>query len=391
MTNAEFIVQHKTDDVRKLALKKVPDGVDIAFCLQQIEGWQLALKKIPQWAENDGLLYPSHLSMEQCSSENTALYKKRLVQRLLHDEMGEMVDLTGGFGIDFSYMAPLFQKAIYIERQEQLCRISQHNFNLLGLHHAEVRNAEAENELPNIDKVSLIYADPARRDSSGRKVVLLEDCQPDIAALQEELIKRAKVVMLKLSPMLDIQQAMRQLHYVREVHVVSVDGECKELLLVMHRQEMPLRYYCVNIAGTIQETVVPDEWPNAVICEKEKTFLYEPNASILKAGVQDALCEKFVVQKLHPFSHLFTSDELIADFPGRIFRIVGKSDFSKQGLKILLSGIKQANLTVRNFPATVQELRKKLKIGEGGSVYLFATTMKDGSHVLFRCEKAKTD
>lgn len=391
MTNAEFITQHKTDDVRKLALKKVPEGIDIAFCLQQIEGWQLAGRKIPLWAETEGLLYPPRLSMEQSSSEKTALYKKQLVQRLLCDEMGEMVDLTGGFGIDFSYMAPLFRKAIYIERQEQLCQIAQHNFHLLGLHHFEVRNVQAENELPNIDNVSLIYADPARRDSTGRKVVLLEDCQPDIAALQEELMKRAKVVMLKLSPMLDIQQAIRQLHYVREVHVVSVDGECKELLLVMHHQEMPLRYYCVNIAGTIQEITVPDGWANAVICEKEKKFLYEPNASILKAGVQDALCEQFMVQKLHPFSHLFTSDELVKDFPGRAFRIIGRSDFSKQGLKNLLSGIKQANLTVRNFPASVQELRKKLKLSEGGNIYLFATTLKDESHVLLQCEKAKID
>ena len=159
----------------------------------------------------------------------------------------------------------------------------------------------------------------------------------------------------------------------------------------MHHQEMPLRYYCVNIAGTIQETTVSDGWANAVICEKEKKFLYEPNASILKAGVQDALCEQFIVQKLHPFSHLFTSDELVTDFPGRAFRIIGKSDFSKQGLKNLLSGIKQANLTVRNFPASVQELRKKLKLSEGGNIYLFATTLKDESHVLLQCEKVKTD
>ena len=389
MTNTEFIVQHKTDDVRKLALKKVPEGIDLAFCLQQIEGWQQACKKIPPWAETEGLLYPPRLSMEQCSSEKAALYKKQLVQRILYGEMSEMVDLTGGFGIDFSYLAPLFQKSIYVERQEQLCRIAQHNFSLLGLQHAEVRNAEAEDELKNINNVSLIYVDPARRDDIGRKVVLLEDCQPNVIGLQGDLLKRARVVMLKLSPMLDIQQALRQLQFVREVHVVSVDGECKELLLVIHQRETPFRYYCLNIAGTIQETIVPDVWPSPVVCDEEEVFLYEPNASILKAGVQDALCEQYKVEKLHLFSHLFTSDKLIVDFPGRVFRIVGRSDFSKQGIKSLLSGIKQANLTVRNFPATVQELRKKLKIAEGGSAYLFATTMNDESHVLFRCEKLK--
>ena len=391
MTNAEFIAQHKTGDVRKLAFKKIPEGVDIAFCLQQIEGWQLACKKLPQWSETEGVIYPLRLSMEQCSSEKTALYKKQLIQRILSDEMEDMVDLTGGFGIDFSYLAPLFRKAIYIERQEDLCQIARHNFNLMGLHHAEIRNSKAEDELRDINNVSLMFADPARRDNVGRKVVLLEDCQPNVISLQEELLNRSKIIMLKLSPMLDIQQALRQLNDVREVHVVSVDGECRELLLVMHHKELPLRYFCVNIASTTQEVVVTGTWPKPVFCEQPRTFLYEPNASILKAGVQDALCEQFKVEKLHPFSHLFTSDELVRDFPGRVFRIVGKSDFSKQGLRNLLTGIKQANLTLRNFPATVQELRKKLKLSEGGHVYLFATTLNDESHVLLQCERAKID
>ena len=391
MTNTEFIARHKSDDVRKLALGKVPEGIDLPFCLQQIEGWQLACKKIPQWAETEGLLYPPRLSMEQCSSEKTALYKRQLVQRVLCDEMGQMADLTGGFGIDFSYMAPLFDKAVYIEQQVSLCQIALHNFNLLGLHHIEVRHSQAEDELEKINDVSLIYADPARRDSTGRKVVLLEDCQPNVICLQDELLKRSKVVVLKLSPMLDIRQALRQLRNVREVHVVSVDGECMELLLVMHQQDTPFCYHCVNLSDSAQETIVPETWCDPVICEKEKTFLYEPNASILKAGVQDALCIQLGVEKLHPFSHLYTSSELVADFPGRSFRILGRSDFSKQGLRALLSGVRQANLTVRNFPASVQELRKKLKLSEGGHLYLFATTLKDESHVLLLCEKAKID
>ncbi len=391
MTNAEFIALHKTDDVRKLSLKKSPEGVDLTFCLQQIEGWQLARKKIPYWAETDGLLFPPHLSMEQCSSEKTALYKKQLVCRLLREEMRQMADLTGGFGIDFSYLAPLFEKAVYIERQEQLCQIALHNFNLLGLSHVVVKNAQAEDELPAIGNVSLIYADPARRDDVGRKVVLLEDCQPNVVSLQEVLLEHSQVVMLKLSPMLDIQQALRQLKNVREVHVVSVDGECKELLLVMHREETPLCYYCVNITNNGQEVTEVEQLSAPVISREEKTFLYEPNASILKAGVQDALCQLYKVEKLHPFSHLFTSDELVEDFPGRSFRILGRSDFSKHSLKNLLADVTQANLTVRNFPATVQELRKKLKLREGGSVYLFATTLQNESHALFRCEKVKRE
>ncbi len=387
MTNSEFILQHRTEDVRKLALRKMPEGLDAAFCLQQIEGWQLARKKIPRWAETDGLLFPPRLSMEQCSSQQTALYKRGVVERLLEGQCQRMMDLTGGFGIDFSYMAPLFREAIYIEQQEQLCQIAQHNFQLLGLQHAEVRNAQSQDVLAAYGEPSLIYADPARRDDAGRKVVLLQDCQPDVVALQDELMAHARVVMLKLSPMLDIQQALRQLRYVREVHVVSVDGECKELLLVMYQQEAPLRYYCVNITDYVQETVVEEASVRPVISGQEMAYLYEPNASILKAGVQDALCNIYKVEKLHAFSHLFTSDRLIEDFPGRKFRILGRSDFGKQGLRNLLAGVKQANITVRNFPATVQELRKKLKLADGGSVYLFATTMSDNSHALLRCEK----
>ena len=387
MTNSEFILQHRTEDVRKLALRKMPEGLDAAFCLQQIEGWQLARKKIPRWAETDGLLFPPRLSMEQCSSQQTALYKRGVVERLLEGQCQRMMDLTGGFGIDFSYMAPLFREAIYIEQQEQLCQIAQHNFQLLGLQHAEVRNAQSQDVLAAYGEPSLIYADPARRDDAGRKVVLLQDCQPDVVALQDELMAHAQVVMLKLSPMLDIQQALRQLRYVREVHVVSVDGECKELLLVMYQQEAPLRYYCVNITDHVQETVVEEASVRPVISGQQMAYLYEPNASILKAGVQDALCNIYKVEKLHAFSHLFTSDRLIEDFPGRKFRILGRSDFGKQGVRNLLAGVKQANITVRNFPATVQELRKKLKLADGGSVYLFATTMSDNSHALLRCEK----
>lgn len=387
MTNSEFILQHRTEDVRKLALRKMPEGLDAAFCLQQIEGWQLARKKIPRWAETDGLLFPPRLSMEQCSSQQTALYKRGVVERLLEGQCQRMMDLTGGFGIDFSYMAPLFREAIYIEQQEQLCQIAQHNFQLLGLQHAEVRNAQSQDVLAAYGEPSLIYADPARRDDAGRKVVLLQDCQPDVVSLQDEMMAHARVVMLKLSPMLDIQQALRQLRCVREVHVVSVDGECKELLLVMYQQEAPLRYYCVNITDHVQETVVEEVSVRPVISGQEMAYLYEPNASILKAGVQDALCNIYKVEKLHAFSHLFTSDRLIEDFPGRKFHILGRSDFGKQGVRNLLAGVKQANITVRNFPATVQELRKKLKLADGGSVYLFATTMSDNSHALLRCEK----
>ena len=387
MTNLDFIAQHRTDDVRKLALKKVPEGVDIAFCLPQIEGWQLARKKIPEWAATEGLLFPPRLSMEQCSSQQTALYKRRVVERLLDGQYDKMMDLTGGFGIDFSYMAPLFRKAIYVEQQEHLCQIARHNFGLLRLQQAEVRNAQSQDVLTAADHTSLIYADPARRDGAGRKVVLLQDCQPDVVTLQEELMAHAGVVMLKLSPMLDIQQALRQLHQVREVHVVSVDGECKEVLLVLYREKRVATVHCVNLSA--QEHTFSTTIQNAepVIATHLERYLYEPNASILKAGVQNSLCQKYNVRKLHSFSHLFISSHFIEDFPGRSFEIEDAGSFAKKDLKRILADITQCNLTVRNFPATVAALRKRLKLREGGDIYLFATTLADGSHALIRCKR----
>lgn len=388
MNNEDFIRKNKTFDVRTLALRKVAEGVDLKFCLQQIEGWQLAKGKLPRWAEVEGLLFPPRLSMEQCSSERTALYKHDVVNRLLGKERACMADLTGGFGVDFSYLAPLFNKAIYVERSEMLCQIAKQNFCLLGLHHAEVCNADSEDVLHQLQTLSFIYIDPARRDDAGRKVVALQECTPDVTALCDLLLDRAPVVMIKLSPMLDIHQAMRDLGHVAEVHVVSVDGECKELLLVLQREQKPLHYHCVNITSRTDDFFLSAETSHiATICTGVHEYLYEPNASVLKAGVQDALCEEFQVEKLHPFSHLFTSCQPTASFPGRAFAVERVGDFSKQGIKDVIGDLKKANLACRNFPQSVAELRKRLKLKEGGDVYLFATTLHDGRHVLIRCRK----
>lgn len=389
MTNGEFISLHRTEDVRAIALGRIPEGVDAVFCLRQIEGWQLARKKLPEWAAVDGLLFPPRLSMEQCSSQQTALYKRGVVERLLPAERTRMIDLTGGFGIDFSYMAGAFREACYVERQDVLCDIARSNFPLLGLKNATVVCGQGEDMLAEGSRCSFIYLDPARRDNSGRKVVALEDCTPDVTALHDRLVSGADVVMVKLSPMLDIRLALRQLPSVREVHVVSVDGECKELLLVLDGTERPLQFFCANITAEGTDIfAVADGHCEPSVCQTLGTWLYEPNASILKAGVQDALCQRFGVQKLHPFSNLFTGDELRGDFPGRAFRIVGQTDFSKRGLRAMLGGLQKANLTVRNFPTTVAELRKKWKLREGGDDYLFATTLSDGSHALISCKKA---
>ena len=444
MTNEEYIQQHRTEDVRALALKRMPEGVDATWCLQQIEGWQLARKKLPTWSAAEGLWFPPRLSMEQCSSEWTAEYKCSVVRRLLPEMSmrAKMADFTGGFGIDFSFMARLFDEAVYVERLPHLCDLARHNFPLLGLDNASVVCCDAQSlfsdmfsgERPSLGvgssaedltseayaavpgNLSLIYLDPARRDGAGRKTVAIEDCTPDVATLQAALLSRARYVVVKLSPMLDISQALVSLRHVREVHVVSVRNECKELLLVMERDYGgEVAFACVNFVATDGKIVAADvsreppasesggvsEACETFVCRRSdamltedvladvpSAYLYEPNVSILKAGVQDALPYIYKVRKLHAMSHLFTSDEAIDGFPGRRFAVDGYSDFGKKGVKGLLAGMSKANLTVRNFPSSVADLRKKLKLKEGGEVYLFATTLRDGRHVLVRCHKA---
>ena len=385
MTNEAFIAQNKDADVHALALSKVPDGIDLRFCLQQIIGRQTAQKKLPLWAKTDGIIYPARVSMEQCSSEQTALYKQHLVERLLPGKKQRMVDLTGGFGIDFSFLAKLFEEADYVECDERLCEIARHNLPLLGLSKARIHNTNSERFLDEMGNFCFIYLDPSRRDADGRKVVALGDCSPNIEALQDKLLEHAPIIMIKLSPMLDIKDTLRRLNNVSEVHVVSVSGECKEILLVLCRQENNITYYCSNITSQVQTFSSEDRDAEPVIAPLPERYLYEPNASIMKAGVQNILCQHFDVKKLHPFSHLFTSAHFIEDFPGRAFVIEDYCSFAKKDLKTLLAGVSQCNLTVRNFPASVAELRKRLKLREGGNIYIFATTLSDGSHALLRC------
>lgn len=390
MTNEEFIAIHLYDDVQAVALGNTPAGIDIRHCLQQITGQQASRSKLPTWARTAGILFPARLAMEQCSSEVTALYKQQLVEHLLPKGRQNMVDLTGGFGIDFTFLAKLFDEADYVERDESLCEIARHNLPLLGLKKAKVHNATCEEFLDEMGDFCLIYLDPSRRDVVGRKVVALCDCSPNIEKLQDKLLDHAPIVMVKLSPMLDIQDTLRRLGHVSEVHVVSVGGECKEVLLVLSRQKADVTYHCTNITTQTQTFCTNTRNAEPVIAPHPERFLYEPNASILKAGVQDSLCQTYGIKKLHPFSHLFTSTHFIEDFPGRAFVVEDYGGFAKKELKRLLADISQCNLTVRNFPASVAELRKRLKLREGGSCYLFATTLGDGSHALLRCKQQFT-
>lgn len=488
----DFIRQHQDDDVRQLAFlgSKYPE-VDMPFALDQIRGRKMARVKLPRWASIDGIIYPPHISMEQCSSEQTALYKAELAARLLglspsSSENGEekekesenasnlhlsencefagkgavdsefakneatckkqqiltelkenvnetkeephegdfseetgFVDLTGGFGVDFSYIASrLGVKSMYVERQAHLCEAAKENFGRLGLKNAIVKNGDGievlhsfaskkeaaaseslgitEDQSQSLLKTNLglklIFIDPARRDDAGNKVVSLKDCTPDVTLLQEEMLSKADYVIIKLSPMLDWHRAVSELNCVQEVHIISVNNECKELLLVLSARNMGnLRIYCVNDAQSFvceESDMEASSVKIAPFTLEEMQYLYEPNASLMKAGCFGVLSERYDARMLSKNSHLFVSREPIAVFPGRSFRIIAISSFNKKELKRHLSGITKANIATRNFPLSVAELRKRLKLKDGGETYIFATTLSDESHVLVITEKA---
>lgn len=445
----DFIRQHQDEDVRQLAFlgSKYPE-VDMPFALDQIRGRKMARVKLPRWASLEGIIYPPHISMEQCSSESTALYKAELAARLLglpasssgtemktENEI-EFVDLTGGFGVDFSYIAArLGVKSMYVERQAHLCEAAKENFERLGLKNAIVKNGDGievlHSFLPKKDDAAsaddslgiiydqplsllktklglkLIFIDPARRDDAGNKVVSLMDCTPDVTVLQEEMLSKADYVIIKLSPMLDWHRAISELSHVREVHIISVNNECKELLLVLSARNMGdmeassadgevkhagnLRIYCVNDAQSFVCDELDMESSPVRIAPpvlEEMQYLYEPNASLMKAGCFGVLSDRYDARMLSKNSHLFVSQAPIEAFPGRSFRIIAISSFNKKELKRHLSGITKANIATRNFPLSVAELRKLLKLKDGGETYIFATTLSDESHVLVITEKA---
>ena len=447
MTTSEFIIQFRESDPRRLALQasRYPD-VDMLFALNQIQGWQTAQRKLPSWAACDGVVYPPHLNMEQCSSEPTARYKqqvaRRWAERIPNASRTSMTDLTGGFGVDFSFTSRCFDCATYVERNASLCDVVSANLPRLGIRNAQVKCAEAEAVLEQMEPQTMIFLDPARRDEHGAKTVLIADCTPDVCQLLPSLMQKSQFVMLKLSPMLDWHKAIVDLDgKVREVHIVSADGECKELLLVLAPDGKPeVQVFCVDIQSrpdsegqyprnefvysiggeaepqptnstlniehltlninnstsaqptnstfNIQHSTLPPA-TNSTFNIQHSTFLFEPNASVMKAGCFDEIARAYGVSAISRNSHLFLSDELKEDFPGRSFAIDAVTTMNKRQLRQTLSGMKQANIAVRNFPLSVAELRKRLKLSDGGDTYIFATTTSEGDHILMLTHKTK--
>ena len=420
MTTAEFIASHRNEDVRSLALKyQGTEGIDLTFALEQIDGWQTARRKLPSWAATDGLTYPPHLSMEQCSSEQTARYKAKVARRLVEQTMAErggetvLTDLTGGFGVDFSFMARGFDKGVYVERNDKLCAIAEANFRCLGLDNVRCVCADCTDYLPEAEDATLFFIDPARRDGNGARTYAISDCTPDILTMLPVMLAKAGAVMVKLSPMLDLSQTVKEIEsvegaHVSQIHIVSAGNECKELLVVITRSEGGgRRTFCVNddsvFAYDDGEAAASAHTEEAARCAAllsgaadrgdvtevlKGMHLHVPDSSVMKAGCFALLSTRMGVAPLGANSHLFVAHEAAETFPGRTFRIDTASTMNRKELKHALAGISKANVAVRNFPLSADALRKRLKLKDGGDTYIFGTTVA-GEHVLLICEKLK--
>ena len=386
----QFINDHITDNVHQLILESFRFPlVDMPLAIRQINGKQKIKTKIPSFFQNNNVLYPVQLSLEQSSSESTAKYKSTIC------EGKSLTDLTGGFGIDCYFLSQHFKEVTYVEQNPELCEIAAHNFNVLARKNINIINTKSEFFLSNMSLVDWIFIDPSRRSELGNKVVFLSDCEPDVSALSSILMEKARKVMIKLSPMLDISAAVRELPNTSEIHIISLENECKEVLLILSKQaNSNKKIKTINIRKNKPDQIFEfnsdDEFGSkARIDSTLGKYLYEPNASVMKSGAFKLIGNKFGFAKLHINTHLYTSPELSLEFPGRIFEVQKVWGNSKQELKKFSKIFPKANISIRNYPLSVEELRKKLKIKDGGEVYLIACTLANQKKVIIECRKNK--
>lgn len=386
-----FVEANEGGDAREAAIKAANDGrVDAAFAVSQIQGREIARLKVPEWSCVEGIVYPPHLSLEQCSSQATARFKASLFAG------DSMADLTGGMGVDCYYLSERFARAVYVERDKTLCALFERNKHLLNVSNIEVINAEAEAYLAAMSPVDLIYIDPARRGAQGGKKVLIADCSPDVLAIKQQLLAKGRMVAVKFSPMLDLSAAISDLGCVRKAYVLALNNECKELLLLLEEggTDDP-EIVCVNI-GKPQDarfSFCRSEEAEASVhlADSPAAFLYEPYAAVLKGGAFKLAGSRFHLQKLAPSSHLYTSDEAIEGFPGVCYEVrdiygVGKKDLAK-----LKAACPQANIKVRNYPISAEELRARLRIKDGGDDFLFFTTCGAHKKMVIHCRRPSAE
>ena len=380
-----FIKENRKKDLPSLILKGSPfENVSIQEIAVQIKGLKVAEKKFPAFYKNENILYPPKLNLEQTSSEVTAKYKASLIS----GKSG--IDLTGGLGIDAYYISKNFNEFTYCELNENLAEIAAHNFKALNANNITVKTGNSLSTLKKSDEhFNWIYADPARRDDQGGKVFKFEDCEPNIPANLDLIFSRTANLMIKSSPILDISAGINELKHVKQVHIVAVRNEVKELLWILEEKFSgnPIIKTINFEKDKVQEfSGNNEENLQEIDFSLPENYLYEPNAAIMKSGLFDLLAVKTNTKKLHQHSHLYTSKELIP-FPGRIFEVYDIKEYSSSGLKKYFKS-KKANITTRNFPETVESIRKKFKIKEGGSDYIFFTTNMHDEKIVIFCKKA---
>lgn len=410
MTTQQFIQEHKNKKLPEIALllSKQTD-LDKNFIINQINGLQKAKVKLPELYSNPNIIYPATISIEQCSSEQTALYKNSILN---HHELvlGSILDLTGGFGIDSFYFSKIFKHVTYLEPNIDLLKIVSANFKTLNTDNITAINKTAEDFLNNnIQKFNIAYIDPSRRNEN-QKVFMLADCIPNIVELQHDIFNFSPKILVKTSPILDIKQSIKELKTVSEIWVVSVNNECKEVLyLLENKSTLNPEINTTNLtplsrgedfdsetkeqSNKIRGVLKNQEFSFTFNSEENTTvdyseplnYLYEPNTSILKAGAFRSICNKFGVKKIAPNTHLYTSEKPIKNFPGRTFKIEQTLLYQTKTFKKL--GIKKANVSCRNFKDSVEQVKKKLNLKDGGDIYIFSTTNNDGKPILISCVK----
>ncbi len=383
----KFISENGPVNINQLALKKNPfPEIPFTILLNQIAAKQKAKDKLPTWFHTNNIIYPEKLSIEQTSSEITAKYKASLLSGT------SLIDLTGGFGVDDYYFSKVVEKVIHCEINTELSEIVKHNCKQLQVNNIECFSGDSAVQLKDLNqKFDTIYIDPSRRNDAKGKVFLLTDCLPNVVDLQDFYFTYSNKILVKTAPILDIQAGLNELKSVKKIHIVAVENEVKELLW-----EIEKNWNSIPVVTTINfeknkvfQNEIPLESNQNATYSLPKKYLYEPNASLMKSGRFEAISSIFSVDKLHQHSHLYTSD-LLQPFSGRSFQIITAVPYQKNEIKAHLLN-KKMNVTTRNFPLKVDEIKKKHKISDGGTIFAFFTTNLNNEKIVLLCEKIENN
>ena len=386
VADRQFIQEHLQDNMQELLLAahRYP-GIQLVLAVAQIEALRKVQHKIPDWYRFD-LLMPPLLSVEQASSAETARFKAGLFSG------GSMVDLTGGMGVDTSFFAQHFEQVTYVEQNPALVQLARHNFDVLGASNINSLEANAENFLKeNREHFDLIYLDPGRRDQQQKRLFRLSDCQPNVLEIKEQLLAAADRVLVKTAPMLDLQLAVEELGAVSRIWVVSVEKECKEVLYLLEKTavsgpDIPIEAVCLGATKASFVFTRREEQVAGAEFSEPLQYLYEPDAAVLKAGAFKTFALRYGLKKLHPNTHLYTSENLVLDVPGRSFRIESTLKYDRKTVQALIPEGK-ANIAARNFPDSPPQMRKKLGLGDGGDWYVFGATDYTNRKFLLACRR----